>query len=89
MMINEKKQFYSTTEAAALMGLSRVTIFNWIKKEKIQAIKIGRNFVISANEIEPFIKQGELTEREKKQISEAVHLAASEYAEAFKLLGKE
>jgi excisionase family DNA binding protein len=87
--MNKEEKFYSTTEAAKILGVSRVTIFNRIKEGKIHAKKIGRNFIIRAEEIEPFIVRDKLTNKEKEQIGDAVHRAAKEYAEAFKLLGKE
>jgi excisionase family DNA binding protein len=41
------KEFYSTTEVARILNISRVSVFRQIKLGKIKAIKIGRNFVIS------------------------------------------
>jgi len=45
------KSFYSTSEVAALFGVNRVTIYRWIKGEKIKAYKIGRWHKISASEV--------------------------------------
>ena len=47
----EVKEFYTTKELAKLMGISRVAIFNRIKKGNIKAQKIGRNFVILKKDI--------------------------------------
>jgi len=42
----ELKEFYTTKELAELLGISRVAVFNRIKKGDIKAQKMGRNFVI-------------------------------------------
>jgi excisionase family DNA binding protein len=89
MMVNKEKTHYSTTEAAELLGISRIAVFKWIKAGKIEAKKVGRNFVIPRSALERYFTHGELTEKEKEEIGIAVQRAAKEYAEAFKLLGKE
>lgn len=43
----EEKDFYTTKELAAILGISRVAVFKKIKNGTIKAQKIGRNFVIS------------------------------------------
>jgi excisionase family DNA binding protein len=47
----ESKEFYTTKELANLLGISRVAVFNKIKKGDIKAQKIGRNFVIFKKDI--------------------------------------
>lgn len=47
----ESKEFYTTKELADLMGISRVAVFNKIKKGDIKAQKMGRNFVILKKDI--------------------------------------
>ena len=47
----ESKEFYTTTELAKLLGISRIAIFNRIKKGDIKAQKMGRNFVIFKKDI--------------------------------------
>jgi len=42
----ESKEFYTTKELANLLGISRIAVFNRIKKGTIRAQKMGRNFVI-------------------------------------------
>ncbi|MFH1713373.1 MAG: helix-turn-helix domain-containing protein [Candidatus Jacksonbacteria bacterium] len=48
----ELKKFYTTKELAELLGISRVAVFNRIKKGDIKAQKMGRNFVIFKKDIE-------------------------------------
>lgn len=47
----ESKEFYTTKELAELLGISRVAVFNKIKKGDIKAQKMGRNFVIFKKDV--------------------------------------
>ena len=40
------KDLISTAEAAKILGISRVAVFNRIKKGDISAWKVGRNYVV-------------------------------------------
>ena len=48
----KSKEFYTTIELAKLLGISRVAVFNRIKKGEIKAQKMGRNFVIFKKDME-------------------------------------
>jgi excisionase family DNA binding protein len=80
-------RFISTKEAAELMGVSRVTIFNKIKKGEIEAKKIGRNYVIDKRSLGSIYQ--DITPKQKKLISKAVKKAVEEFGEALKKLGRE
>lgn len=41
------EDYISTTEAAKLLEVSTVTIFNMIKDGRIKAQKVGRNYIIN------------------------------------------
>lgn len=83
-----KIDFISTSEAAKILGISRVAVFNKIKLGKIEAIKVGRNFVIRKRDV--FRAAGELlTSGQKRNINKAVERAAKQYGAVFKRLGKE
>lgn len=82
------QEYISTTEAAKMLGISRIAVFKKIKKGQIKAKKIGRNFVIDKNDLLKL--SGEfLTAAKKKEIEEAVRKTIREYGETLKLLGKE
>jgi len=54
---NNMSDHISTTQAAEIMGVSRVTIFNMIKDGRIKsAIKVGRNYIIPKDFQRDFIK---------------------------------
>lgn len=86
--MNVKKDFISTLEAAKILSVSRITVFNKIKAGKIPAMKIGRNFAIKKRDV--LKAAGELlTSRQKRGINNAVERAAKQYGEVFRRLGKE
>ena len=47
------KDFYTTTEIAELMNVTRVTIFRWIKEGRLKAIKPGRDYIIPHSALPP------------------------------------
>lgn len=78
--------FVSTSEAARILGVSRVAVFNRIKRGKIKATKVGRNFVIKKADV---LKAagGFLSGRQKEKINKAVERATHQYEEVFRRLG--
>jgi len=82
------KEFFSTAEIAKILGISRVAVFNRIKKGKISATKVGRNFVIHKSEIEGVLGR-DLNEEDKNIITAGVRKVLEEYGETLKKLGKE
>ena len=82
------KAFYSTSELAKLLGVSRVTIFNRIKKGDIKALKVGRNFVIAKESVASLFG-GELSSSNKAELNRAVRKTVAEYGETLRLLGNE
>ncbi len=81
-----KNNLVSSSKVAALLGMSRVTIFRKIKSGEIKAIKIGRNYAIP---LDQFSNWTELTDERKKKIEQIVKRAVDEYGETFRLLGRE
>lgn len=82
-------QFISTTELAQILKVSRVTIFNRIKKGEIPAKKIGRNFIIDKKNLPSELLNEPLKESGKEEIQAAVKKTVAEYGETLRLLGKE
>jgi excisionase family DNA binding protein len=82
-----KQEMLSTSEAAKILGISRVTVFNRIKNGQIKAKKIGRNFIIPKNELGGFLTR-KLTMKSKQEIEEAVRKTVKEYGETLRLLGE-
>lgn len=51
-----EKTFYSTSEVAELFGISRVTVYRWVKDGKIQAFGLGKNLKIPLFEIKRLLQ---------------------------------
>ena len=82
------QKMYSTTEVAKILRLSRVEIFRKIKSGKIKAEKVGRNYIVSNDDLMEAL--GKVVGPAKKErIENAVRKAVKEYRETFKKLGKE
>lgn len=47
-------KMYSCVEVADRYGVTLVTVWNWIKKKKLAAMKIGREYKISESDIAAF-----------------------------------
>lgn len=84
----QDKNYLTIKELAEILKISRVAVFNRVKKGQIPATKIGRNFIIFKKDI-PTILGEELTEKIKKEIERGVARVVNEYGETLKLLGKE
>ena len=85
---HKKNEYLSISEAASLMGMSRISVYKKIKKGEIRSIKIGKIHVIpkfSLSEI-----RGESISRHRKTvINRAVKKVVKEYGELFRKLGNE
>jgi excisionase family DNA binding protein len=83
-----KKDFYSTAEVAQILNLSRVSVFNRIKKGKIKATKVGRNFIVAHEELLEALGD-KIGPAKKEQIEKAIGRAMKDYKEVFEKLAKE
>lgn len=48
----EKPRYYTVNEAADILRVNRVTIYNLFKKDKIQPLKIGGRTLIAADALD-------------------------------------
>jgi len=83
-----EKKYITIPELAKLLGVSRIAIYNRVKKGQIPAVKIGRTYAITDKTIASILGK-KVTEKGKKQISAAVHKAVKEYGEVLKQLSRE
>ena len=84
----KNNQFLSTAELARILGVSRVTVFQKIKKGKIEAERVGRNFIINRSNLPEILKEI-VGDKDKKQIEKAIKKTIKNYGETLRLLGKE
>lgn len=83
-----KDEYITIPQLAKLIGLSRIAVYNKVKKGEIKAIRIGRNFAIQKRYLEN-IQGNELKEDDKIIIESAVKKTVKDYGEVLRLLGKE
>lgn len=84
----KNQKFFSTQEVADLLQISRVAVFNKIKKGDIEAEKVGRNYVIPAESLSEIFNIS-LTDKTKNELSSSVDKVIDDYGETIKLLGDE
>jgi len=85
-MADEK--YLTIPELAKLLGVSRIAIYNRVKKGQIPATRIGRTYVIKDQTIANILGN-KVTRRGKQRIDGAVRKTVQEYGEVLKQLGKE
>jgi len=82
------KRYVTIPELARLLGVSRIAIYNRVKKGQIPATRIGRTYVITDQTV-AYILGKEVTRRGKSRIDAAVRKTVQEYGEVLKQLSKE
>ena len=82
------KEFITIAELAKMLGISRIAVFNKVKKGQIQAVRIGRSYAIPAQNIAHILGET-LTDKQRNLIEKAVAKTVKEYIDTLKLLFKE
>lgn len=86
--MEKTKKHYSTSEVAQILHISRISIFNRIKRGRIRAERVGKTYIISHESLLEALGKS-IGKENKEHIDQAVSRALTEYAEVFKKLGKE
>lgn len=81
------KPYFSTTEVAKILGISRIAVFKKIQKGQLKAERYGRNYLISHEALEKMRES--LTDARKKEIDQSMKRILKEYGEALRMLGRE
>lgn len=81
------KDFYSTSQVAQILKISRIEVFRRIKTEKLKAEKVGRNYIIPRSAVVEALGK-EIGTQKKEEINQAIKRAIRDYGETFKRLGK-
>lgn len=81
-------EYITVPQLAKILGLSRIAVFNKVKRGEIKAKKIGRNYAISRKSLENILGKA-LSKEDKREIEKAVKKTMAEYAQTLKLLGRE
>lgn len=53
----QKSEFFTTEELASCLKVNVMTIYRYIKAEKLKAYKIGKEYRIDKNEFNSFLKK--------------------------------
>lgn len=84
----KNNDYISTTQLARILNITRIAVYKKIKKGQIKAKKVGRNFVISAKEVEKILSN-RITGKDKRNIERAVKKVVLDYGEVLRQLGME
>jgi len=88
-MVNKlKRNYFSVSELAEILGISRVAVFKKIKKGEIKAKRFGRFWLVKDEELKNILGKT-LTLAQKKFLEKAVRKTVNEYGETLRLLGNE
>lgn len=80
--------FLSVAQLAKILGISRIAVFQKIKRGDIHASKVGRAYIIDSSVVDQ-LHGNSLSTKEHDRIDVGVRKAVREYGETLKLLGKE
>lgn len=85
---NEDHKFLTVKQLADILGVSRIAVFNKIKKGQLIATKAGKTYLIPKDQLIGIIDNN-LSEEEKVKIKKGVNKVIHDYGETLKMLGKE
>ena len=76
--------YLSTSQAAELLGISRIAVFKKIKSGQIKATKVGKNYVVDREDLGGIFKKG-ISKTRKKEIKDAIKKTIKDYGEVLKM----
>jgi len=82
-----QNEFLTTSQLAKLLDISRVAVYKKIKKGQIKAIRPGRNYLISKDDLTGVLDDN-LTFAQKESVAQAVKKTVEDYGETLRLLGQ-
>jgi len=85
--MKKDKKFLTTKEVAAIFKITDRHVRRLIKANIIPAKKIGRNFIIEAEQLNPIFQKA--TASEKEFVHKTMNKIIKDYGETLKLLGNE
>lgn len=85
---NQNDNFLTVKQLADILGISRIAVYNKIKRGQLVAKMIGKTFFISKDQLTGIINSN-LSEEEKIKIKKGVNKVVRDYGDTLKMLGKE
>lgn len=80
--------FLTVKQLADILDISRIAVFNKIKKGQLVAKKVGKTYLIPKDQLVGIINN-DLSEDEKIKIKNGVSKVIRDYGDTLKMLGKE
>ncbi len=84
----QNNNFLTVKQLADILGLSRIAVFNKIKKGQLVAEKVGKTYLISKDQLVGIIDNN-LSEEEKIKIKKGVSKVIRDYGDTLRMLGQE
>lgn len=81
-----EEKFITIPQLAQLLGVSRITVYNRVKKGQIPATRVGRSYIINDKIIAEIMGKS-VSAAGKKKIDAAIDKTVKEYGEVLKQLG--
>jgi excisionase family DNA binding protein len=81
-------KYFTITQLAEILGISRVAVHKRIKKGEIEAIKIGNMYAIPKSYVAEIFGRS-VSRRKKEAIDKAVRKVVKEYGDTLIRLGNE
>ena len=85
-MSSHPPKMLSVTQAAKILGISRMHVLRKIRAGEIQAQKVGKSFIIDEKDLPGIYRP--LSTADKKKVEEAIEKTFDEYGEVIRKLGK-
>ena len=86
--MNQPNDFLTVKELSDILGLSRIAVYNKIKRGQLNAKMIGKTFLIPKDQLTGIINN-DLSEDEKTKIKKGVGKVIRDYGDTLKMLGTE
>ena len=83
-----KSEFITIPQLAEQLGVSRIAVYNRVKKGQIPAVRVGRNYAIRQADVRRLLS-AELTQADRRRIDEAVGAVVAQYGKVLEWLSRE
>ena len=84
----KSNRFFTASQVAEMLGISRVAVHKKIKKGEIKAEKVGKIYIIPSSYVKE-VTGRKLSSQRKKIIEIAVRRVVKQYSEVLIRLGRE
>jgi excisionase family DNA binding protein len=54
---NMEEKYYTIDEVAEILKVAYMTVYRWIKSNKLEAVKAGKQYRVTQSHLDKFLKQ--------------------------------